>query len=218
MIEDPELRDTIRRLAAMLRPQQTLQRRQGVVDTVNADGTVDVTLGGSDVVIPDVVILGGAVVAADEPVWLLQDGPDLLALGAPAASGWQDYTPSLTAATTNPTLGSGSTVEGRWCRIGSTVHVVVNIVFGTSGTSAGSGKYRVSLPAPMSADLPAFASVGAGRLFDGAQHHLIEVSRDDTSTTLVSFPVNGAGRTGATVPFAWGASDSIAFHCTYEAA
>lgn len=76
-----------RDLAATLRRGGGVRVRQGTVDAVNADGTIDVTLGGSTVVVPSVVTLGGITGAAGDGVWLLQWDRDLLAIGG-AAGGW----------------------------------------------------------------------------------------------------------------------------------
>jgi len=57
------------------------------------------------------------------------------------------YTPSLTAATTNPTLGTGSVAQGWWnWEPGSSISLNFFIKFGTSGLNPGSGTYSVSLP------------------------------------------------------------------------
>lgn len=56
------------------------------------------------------------------------------------------YTPSLTATTTNPNLGTLPTIEGEFYVTGQLVVVFVNIQFG-SGATAGSGDYRISVPA-----------------------------------------------------------------------
>ena len=59
--------------------------------------------------------------------------------------GWTSYTPAWTATTTNPTLGNG-TIVGRYLKIGRTCHVMLRLVIGST-TAAGSGSYRLSLPA-----------------------------------------------------------------------
>lgn len=71
----------IRRLAAQQRPEPRLRLRQGVVDAVNGDGTVDVYLGADDVLIASVATL--TTVAASDTVFMLQTGGDLLVLGTP---------------------------------------------------------------------------------------------------------------------------------------
>ncbi len=59
---------------------------------------------------------------------------------------WQAYTPTLTATTTNPTLGTGSSVYGEYVRVGNAVLCRGTIKFGTAAAAAGSGNYAVSLP------------------------------------------------------------------------
>lgn len=58
---------------------------------------------------------------------------------------WADYTPALTASSSNPTMGSGSVAVGRYVQDGETISGWARIVFGT-GMAAGSGTYRISLP------------------------------------------------------------------------
>jgi hypothetical protein len=74
---------------------------------------------------------------------------DLAAQTLPVTLTW---TPALTAATTNPTLGTGSSAIGRYRQLGKQVFAFVRIVFGTSGAAAGSGTYFVSLPVPQEAN------------------------------------------------------------------
>lgn len=71
----------IRQLAALQRDRGALRLRQGLVDASDsAAGTVDLTLGGDDVVVEDVGLIGQA--ATGQAVWVLQRGGDLVALGA----------------------------------------------------------------------------------------------------------------------------------------
>lgn len=57
---------------------------------------------------------------------------------------WTGYTPTLTAATTNPTVGNGSII-GRYKQYGKVVFFAVEFVFGSTST-AGSGAWAISLP------------------------------------------------------------------------
>ena len=62
---------------------------------------------------------------------------------------WLPWTPVLSAATTNPnigTAGSGATALGRYTRNGTTVVGWGSIDAGTSGVAVGSGVYGFSLP------------------------------------------------------------------------
>ena len=60
------------------------------------------------------------------------------------------YTPILTAVTTDPTLGTGSSSIGYYSLVGTTVTAWATIEFGTS-SAAGSGELRFSLPLPATA-------------------------------------------------------------------
>ena len=57
---------------------------------------------------------------------------------------WTAYTPTWTAATTNPTLGNGSIV-GRYRQIGKTVTFSVALTIGST-TNIGQGAYGFGLP------------------------------------------------------------------------
>ena len=134
---------------------------------------------------------------------------------------WTSYTPTLTAATTDPVLGTGSTVLGRYVTIGRTVHVQVNIKFGSSGASAGSGQYRVSLPVTAVSPLRAGGAmpIGNGWVLD-TWNLLYQVGVEQLSTTSVEFRSMTSGNNGVThtFPFAWDNGDELAFCATYEAA
>lgn len=75
-------------------------------------------------------------------------------LTAPAATGslasfggaWTSYTPTLTATTTNPTLGTSGTNSGRYMQIGKMVYFWLETYWGTTAGTAGSGTYQWSLP------------------------------------------------------------------------
>lgn len=56
------------------------------------------------------------------------------------------YTPALTALTTNPTLGAGSSQLGSYSLSGKIMTGAFFVAFGTSGSAIGSGAYMVSLP------------------------------------------------------------------------
>lgn len=71
-----------RKLAAQISRPPQLRARMGTVDAVNGDGTVDIYLGGDDVLITNVVTI--ATVAVDDTVLLLQQAGDLWVLGAKA--------------------------------------------------------------------------------------------------------------------------------------
>lgn len=59
---------------------------------------------------------------------------------------WTSYTPTLTGAGGNPTLGSGGTQTGRYIQIGKIVHFWIETYWGTTAGSTGSGDYSWTLP------------------------------------------------------------------------
>lgn len=61
------------------------------------------------------------------------------------AGAYVDWTPSLSATTTPPDLGTAPTQEGRYCQIGKHVEFRGQIKFGTT-PSAGSGTYIIVPP------------------------------------------------------------------------
>ena len=59
---------------------------------------------------------------------------------------YETWTPTLTASTTNPTLGTGSSQTGRYGRVNKSVYGQGQISFGTAGVAAGNGFYYISIP------------------------------------------------------------------------
>lgn len=58
---------------------------------------------------------------------------------------WTSYTPTWTAATTNPVLGNG-TLVGRYLKVGRTCTAHINLTMGST-TTYGAGNYSFALPA-----------------------------------------------------------------------
>lgn len=87
---------------------------------------------------------------------------------------WSTYSPVLFSTGTNPTMGN-STVSGRYRVDGKTVHVVINIVFGSS-FSEGSGAYGITLPVPARADIWQVLHVSAVMSGERVGHAKIEGS------------------------------------------
>jgi hypothetical protein len=123
---------------------------------------------------------------------------------------WKSYTPTLT----NITLGTGGTAVGSWVQIGKTVHFTILITFGTGG--APSGVPVATLPLPMAAAIGtaqvAFTDTGSNT-YNGVGYY--------ASLTSVSAYVPGTNGvfvgTSATVPFAFGSTDTIKYAGTYQA-
>lgn len=127
---------------------------------------------------------------------------------------WTAYTPTWTAATTNPTLGNG-TLVGSYLQVGNTVLWKFDLTFGST-TTAGSGNYVFTLPVthatvtqghPMGLATITNAGVkpGNANLNTGSTVYIVRASTE----TLIS----GAGA-GA----AWATGHLVSVTGWYEAA
>lgn len=141
----------------------------------------------------------------------------------PGADEWEDaiapafttYVPTLTATTTNPTLGTGATQTGRYRAHGNLVFMEVGITFGT-GATAGSGFYHIDLPLPA---LSGSVAIGTVWLYDsstGDQRaglcRLFGTSTIEMLVTVSSVVVSNSG------PWTWAVGDQILTSLTYESA
>ena len=132
---------------------------------------------------------------------------------------WTAYTPALTASSSNPTLGTGSEATGTYIRNGRTIHGKAFIKFGTSGTAAGSGEYRVSLPVAARTGTEDIVILGACTIFDDPGSILVGTFHyTPSSGTYGRIYIEGGSVVTEASPFAWAASDFITVEFTYEAA
>jgi len=132
---------------------------------------------------------------------------------------WTSYTPSWTAASSNPVIGNG-TITGQYKVIGKTCFVRGNVAMGST-TTFGSGEWYISMP---------FTASNA----DGI---LMNANLLDNTTAWYNATVNGAragfnykapiqyqsvGGTAndinATQPFTWTTSDRFIWNGSYEIA
>ena len=129
---------------------------------------------------------------------------------------WVDFTPTLTASTTNPTLGTGSSATGRYGQVNKIVCGQGQINFGTAGVSGGSGFYFVSLPITAQSTGKV---IGQIQFFDASTVGVyIGTLISDTTTRALMYVGNPASPTSNTAPFTWAASDFIRYTFQYEAA
>lgn len=128
------------------------------------------------------------------------------------------YTPALTAATTNPTLGSGSVASARYTLWGGKFCTYMGYIsFGTSGVNAGSGQYFVSLPVSASASGPAFTS-GSALVRDNSVPDLRNGNCYLVPSATTLSIVGGDAIVTNTSPWTWAASDYMHWNITYETA
>lgn len=129
------------------------------------------------------------------------------------------YTPTLTAVTTNPTLGTGGSASGRYTMYGGkfvTCHGT--IAFGTSGANAGSGQYLIALPfAASSAITGGVPSVGSGLIRCAGSTAIVNFFASSGSSTMAAITVAG-GNMASGAPGAWTNNDYISFTMSYETA
>jgi hypothetical protein len=120
------------------------------------------------------------------------------ALNAMTHGLWTDYTPTWTAVTTNPTLGS-TTINGRYKLLDSTTGVVrIQIVITTGGAwNAGSGEYKFSLPSGWTA-ATGRPSWGSAHVLDNGTTHFAGVCQIQSGATLIH-PVLIADASGSKV-------------------
>jgi hypothetical protein len=128
------------------------------------------------------------------------------------------YTPTLTATTTNPTLGSGSGTIGRYTlRNGIWCDVRFTIKFGSSGAAAGSGQYLISLPFTSASDFTIAApDCGAGYLKDDSAPATAQgMTFVSPGFATASFLANNVVVTNS-APWTWANLDSLAGSITYR--
>lgn len=121
------------------------------------------------------------------------------------------YTPTLTAATTNPTNYTGS---GEYARIGPQLVWFSASITMDSGFTGGTGLWRVSLP--FTGDLSNQVIAGMGRDSGSSNEYAINGRTSSNLITALS-PGDGGSRVSATVPFTWANGDFLWFTGVYKA-
>lgn len=87
------------------------------------------------------------------PGWADQNADNMDTIDALFRASTGTYSVTFTAATTNPTLGTGGFTEGKWVRLFPRMVIVFFRVVAGSTFTAGSGDYRINLPFAMDASL-----------------------------------------------------------------
>lgn len=142
---------------------------------------------------------------------------------ANAFGAFTSYTPTLTASTTSPTLGSGSTAAGKYLRVQKLVIAQFQIIFGSS-MAAGSGTYYVSLPVTASTTSP-YRHIGEGYFYDSSTSALLRPALtlpNDGTKVRATYPATWPTGTETSVahgtPWTWAQSDQLNGWLVYEAA
>lgn len=135
-------------------------------------------------------------------------------------SGWANWTPVWTAATTNPVIGNGS-IAGRYKQIGKTVICEFFLAVGSS-TTFGSGNWAFSLPvtADTSHLLGSLSGHTTGLMW--VQDASVPQSYPGQVVTAgTTFHIAGGNSTmffDSADPFTWAVNDNIRGTFIYEAA
>lgn len=131
---------------------------------------------------------------------------------------WTSYTPTWTAATSNPALGNG-TLVGRYIKWGRTVLFHINLITGST-TTYGSGAYSFDVPATSANAGATF--VGTAQLAAAARWAGQSLIIPNASTTTVFFSTNTTTTTlspvTGTVPVTLASGNQMRITGAYEAA
>jgi hypothetical protein len=128
-------------------------------------------------------------------------------------AGVQTYTPTWTAATTNPTIGNGS-LEGWFVKFGHIAIVQLYLVIGST-TTLGSGNWQFSLPTAAAPNaLCATTTLGLAHMLEvGSGRHFGQAVYGGASYFTIS--LGGASWVNASYPMSWGAGDWLRASLSY---
>jgi hypothetical protein len=146
--------------------------------------------------------------------------PAYMRITSASVGAWTTYTPTWTASTTNPTLGS-TTITGRYKLLDAkTVVVQISISITTGGAwNAGSGAYRFSLPSGMTAAAGRI-QVGSAHVLDSGTAHFSGTSKVSASSTTIDEVViadaTGNRLLAHNVPVTWATGDQINLNILLE--
>lgn len=127
------------------------------------------------------------------------------------------FTPSLTAGTTNPTLGTGSTSTGRYTLWNGKICTYWGqIAFGTASVNAGSGQYFISLP--FTSNAATNITTGCAMMRDSSAGTITPGSSYLAASVTTLSMVTASGTVASASPWVWAASDYLTWNITYEIA
>lgn len=133
---------------------------------------------------------------------------------------WTSDTPAWTASTTNPVIGNGS-INGRYLKVGRTVHRVIDLLTGST-TTYGSGTYAFSMPVAAGS---AVNQVGNAQAVGGSSRYAGNILLSPSASTAACYfpdsglvPVSRLSTMSPTIPFTWAAAFQMRALITYEAA
>lgn len=196
-------------------------RRQGVITAINSTFTVDITLGGSSIVLGSVKYLQSYYPVVGDTVWVDFKDNDLIVIGSTTNQQWTAYTPVLTATGGGFAGGTGYTIEGRYQRLGKSAWGNVAVTMGNAGFAAGTGDYRITLPITIYMPASRIYIVGQGYYYDTSANSVWTFTCDTagiggTGVRMLMTAAAGAWPVGAARPVVVAAGDLISFAFQYE--
>lgn len=131
-----------------------------------------------------------------------------------AGDAWISYAPTLSAATTPPTMGASS-IAGRYRLVGKTADVSIEFTAG-AGFAAGSGVYRFSLPsgvAPLNTNVNAV--LGMANVVDISTATMVAHAYYVTSSVVSVIMADGSTPLTHNSPIAvWATGDRVSIKLT----
>lgn len=127
--------------------------------------------------------------------------------------GWRAWTPTWTAATTNPVIGNG-TLTGRYLQVGKLVKCQLRLVIGST-TTTGTGGWRFDYPVAPNTTYANLYQVGSVFCFNANGINVTGVTQYGSATFWLGYtptPIT------ANSPFAWAEGDYLEVNFDYEAA
>lgn len=126
--------------------------------------------------------------------------------------GWFNYSPTWTASSSNPVLGSG-TLLGRYFPSGKKITMFIDLTL-AADTTTGTGLWRFSTPC-IAVTLKYYQ--GTGLTYDASPSTQQQCIAQLQSATYVScFPYNSINGITATSPWTWAANDVLRFQIDFE--
>lgn len=153
--------------------------------------------------------------------WATQNGLNCDKIDSLFRASTHTYSPAWTGAVGNPVLGAGGFVEGKYIRLFPRIVVGFFRIFaGGAGFSAGSGTYRISVPATMDTSLDTFADtvpVGKAALYDDStvangSNMLVTYN---TATDLFNLRISSGGSWTNAAPITMAQNDRLSGYFMY---
>jgi len=130
---------------------------------------------------------------------------------------WTTYTPTWTAASSNPSIGNG-TLTGRYKIIGKTCFITVDITMGST-TTYGSGAWYIGLPQQAASSAGILLSVtllDSGTAWYNALLNGARAAFTDKAEIQYHSGVNLTDSVSSSTPFTWANSDRVIINGSYE--